>query len=285
MIVIAGATGTIGGEVVRALVRAGSPVRALTRAAGTRSPLPDDVEITTGDLNDPQSLTGALRGASGLFLLSGYRDTPGILEEARRAGVERVVLLSSGAVVGGDRRNAMVRYNAESEDALRASGLAWTILRPSGFMSNALRWLPQLRTGDLVRAPFADVAVAAIDPYDIGAVAVCALTGSGHEGRSYRLSGPEPLLPAQQVDILGAALGRDLRFAGQPDEEARTEMLASMPPEYVDAFFAFFADGDYDDSRVYPTVADVTGRAPRTFADWAAAHADAFSERPEPSTT
>jgi uncharacterized protein YbjT (DUF2867 family) len=159
---------------------------------------------------------------------------------------------------------------------VRASGLAWTFLQPDSFMSNTLAWAEQLQAGDVVRAPFANVRVATIDPLDIAAVAAVALTADGHAGRSYRLSGPESLLPADRVAILAGVLGRDLRFAPQPDDDARAEMSASMPAEYVDAFFRFFVDGTLDESEVLPTVEDVTGRPPRTFARWAEAHADAF---------
>lgn len=196
MYLITGARGNVGGEVLHAMLDAGQEVRALTR--GGRPPeLPAEVEAVAGDLNQPGTLSDALAGARGVFVLSGYADMPGLLSAVRDAGVERVVLLSSGAVAGGDPGNAVVHYNMVSEAAVRDSGLAWAILRPSGFHSNAL--------------------------------------------------------------------------------EARERMSQSMPGEYVDAFFSFFADGTYDDSTVLPTVRELTGRDPRTFAQWAVAHAGAFT--------
>lgn len=275
MNVVTGASGNTGGEVVAALAAAGRPARAVTRGSGDR--LPAGVETASGDLDDPSSLTAAFRGATGLFLLAGYRDMPGVLAVARDAGVRRVVLLSAGCVVGGNPDNVVVRYNLDAEAAVRASGLPATVLRPSGFMSNALRWLPQLRAGDLVRQPFGDVPIAAIDPYDTAAVAALALTTDGHAGRDYRLTGPEPLRPAEQVAVLGAALGRELRFEGQPDDEAIAEMKTTMPPGYAEAFADFFVDGGYDDSVVHPTVRELTGRGPRRFAQWAEAHRDDFA--------
>ncbi len=113
-----------------------------------------------------------------------------------------------------------------------------------------------------MRAPFAGVRVATIDPYDVAAVSAAALAG-GHEGRNYRLSGPESLLPADRVSVLARVLGRD-------------QMSGAMPAQYVDAFFSFFADGKLDESEVLPTVREVTGRHPRTFEQWARAHVDAF---------
>jgi uncharacterized protein YbjT (DUF2867 family) len=234
------------------------------------------VEHVSGDLDRPESLAPALRGARGLFLLPGYRDMPGILEQARRAGVERVVLLSGGSAGSGDMSNAITRYMVVSERAVRESGLSWTILRPTAFMSNALRWLPQIKAGDVVRLPFAGVRTATVDPFDIAAVAVRALLSDGHEGRVHTPTGPESLLPADQVRILGAVLGRDLRFEAQPDDEAREEMSRSTPPEYVEAFFDFYVKGSLDESVVTSTVEEVTGRPPHTFEQWAVAHADAF---------
>jgi uncharacterized protein YbjT (DUF2867 family) len=221
-------------------------------------------------------LAGAVEGASAIHLLSGYEGQDRLLADARCARVERVVLQSSSAVPSGDMSNAVARYHILSERAVRDSGLAWTFLQPNTFMSNALQWIPQLRAGDVVRAPFADVPVATIDPHDVAAVSARALTSSDHEGRSYRLSGPDSLLPADRVRVLGEVLGRKLRFEPQSDVEAREEMLASMPAEYVDAFFSFFADGKLDESEVRDTVERVTGRRPRSFEQWASAHAATF---------
>jgi uncharacterized protein YbjT (DUF2867 family) len=275
MILVTGATGNVGGELVRQLADANRQARALVRSRADGA-LPPGVETVIGDLDLPESLSAALIGVRSVFLLGGYQDMRGTLAEIRRAGVERVVLLSSRSVVGGNPSNAIVDMWMASEEAVRSSGVSWTILRPSGFMSNALRWAPQIRAGDVVRAPFADAPIAAIDPYDIAAVAAAALTPEGHSSSIYILTGPEPLLPADQVRTLAAELGRDLRFEPQPDDEAKEEMSKSFPASFVDAFFRFFAEGEFDDSQVLPTVHELTGRRPRHFEQWAKAHADAF---------
>lgn len=262
MILVTGATGNVGREVVRELATMDAPVRGLSRSGAVR-----------GDLNDPPSLRPALAGVSAMFLLSGY--SPEIFTEARRAGVSRVVLMSGSSAETGDRSNAVARYMVETEEALRESGLAWTILRPRTFMSNTLRWADQVRAG-VVRAPWPDVAVATVDPADIGAVAAVVLTEPGHEGREYPVTGPEALRPADRVRQLGEALGLPLRYEAQPEAVARAEMSAQMPEEYVNAFFSFFSDGKLDESHVFPTVAAVTGREPRTFAEWARLNADRF---------
>ena len=275
MLLVTGATGNVGAEVVNALAAADHQARALVRSGKARG-LPPGVEAVGGDLNRPESLAGALAGVRGVFLLSGYADMEGVLAEVRAAGVERVVLLSGSSAASGDMTNAVSAYMIRSEDAVRASGMPFTILRPFGFMSNALRWRDQLKAGDVVREPFADVAVAMVDPYDLAAVAAAALVTDGHRGHSYAVSGPEALRPADRVRILGATLGRDLRLEALSDEEARAQMTAEMPVEYVDAFFDFYVDGSLDESQVQPTVREVLGREPRTFEQWAAAHADAF---------
>jgi uncharacterized protein YbjT (DUF2867 family) len=275
VILVTGATGNAGGAVIRALVSSGERVRALVRDSDPGA-LPAGVEPVVGDLNVPETLAPHLDGVSAAFLLSGYEGLEETLANMRRAGVERVVLLSSSSAPSGDETNAVARYHIRSERAVRQSGLGWTFLQPNTFMTNTFQWLPQMRAGDVIRVPFADVRVATIDPDDIGAVAALALTSAQHEGRAYRLSGPESLSPADRVAILGDVLGRDLRFEAQTNDEAKAEMRAAMPAEYVDAFFRFFVDGELDESAVLPTVEELTGRPPRSFAAWARAHADAF---------
>jgi uncharacterized protein YbjT (DUF2867 family) len=275
VILVTGATGHAGGAVVRALVDSGQQVRALVRDA-ERAPLPAGVEAVVGDLNQPGTLAPHFEGVSAAFLLSGYEGLEETLASMRLAGVERVVLLSSSAAPAGDETNAVARYHILSERAVRRSGLGWTFLQPNTFMTNAFQWTAQLRQGDVIRAPFPDVRVATIDPDDIGAVAAVALTSTAGEAHAYRLSGPESLSPSDRVAILAEVLGRGLRFEAQSNEEARAEMSAAMPAEYVDAFLRFFVDGELDESAVLPTVEEVTGRLPRTFEAWARAHADAF---------
>ena len=275
MILVTGAAGNVGGELVRTLAEAGVPARALTRSAGPGR-FPPGVEAVAGDLNDPASLGPALDGADGVFLLPGYADMPGVLAAARRAGVRRVVQLSGMSAGSGDMSNAITAYMAASEQAARESGLTWTILRPAMFMSGAFGWRPQLQAGDVVRAPFGPVRAAVTDPADIAAVAALALTAAGHEDRVYELSGPEALTAADRVAVLGQVLGRTLRFEAQSDDDARAEMSATMPARYVDAFFDFYVVGSLDESRVLPAVRELTGRPPRTFSQWATAHAGAF---------
>ena len=276
MILVTGATGNVGSEVVSALVSAGEPVRALSR--GEANAAKPGVEVVPGDLDAPESLAPALSGVDAVFLLPGFRDMPGVLDQIRKAGGTRVVLLSGGSAADNDPDNAVSAYMARSEAAVRESGLPWTFLRPAAFMSNTLRWIPELRAGDVVREPFPHVRVANVDPYDIAAIAVAALLTSAHEGKIYYPTGPESLLPADRLAILGEVLGRNLTLHGLSPDEARKELTAAMPEKYVDAFFRFYIDGTLDESTVRPTVEEVTGRPPRTFRDWAITHAAAFQQ-------
>jgi uncharacterized protein YbjT (DUF2867 family) len=191
MILVTGATGNVGGELVRALAARGEAVRALARNPD-RVMFPAAVQVTAGDLGAPESLTAALAGVSKVFLLGGFATLADVLRRARGAGTGHVVLLTSRCVAGGNPENAVTRMWLESEAAVKASGVPWTILRPSGFQSNALRWLPQLQRGDVVSAPWPDVPIAAIDPADIAAVAATVLTGPGHRDTALTLSGPRP---------------------------------------------------------------------------------------------
>ena len=277
MIFVTGATGNVGSEVVRALLEGGEHVRALVPSADAEALLPAGVEGFVGDLNEPDSLVEAFEGARGVYLLAGYNGTPRFLAHARAAGVEHVVLQSTSLVPFGDVSNAFAAYHIEAEEAVRESGLAWTFTQSNSFMSNTYQWLPQLRAGDVVRVQFADIPEAMIDPFDIAAVAVSAFDSPEHRGRSYHLTGPESLLPAERLRVLGDALGRPLQLVALSNDEAREELSKSLPPNFVDAFMSIFADGNHDLSRVLPTVQDVTGRPPRTFAQWVAAHADAFA--------
>lgn len=275
MILVTGSSGNVGGAVVCALVDAGEAVRALTHGPRPAA-LPSDVEAVAGDLDQPETLSAALDDVDGVFLLPGYRDMPAVLAAIQGARVERVVLLSGSSAASSDESNAVTAYMIRSEAAVRQSAMAWTILRSFGLMSNTLRWKPQLAAGDVVSEPFASVPVAMIDPQDIAAVAASALLTAGHEGHTYTLSGPAPLLPADRLRTLGEALGRDLRLDAQSNDAARAQMTAEMPAEYVDAFFDFYVDGTLDESHVLPTVLEILDRKPRTFEQWTATHADAF---------
>jgi uncharacterized protein YbjT (DUF2867 family) len=277
VILVSGANGHVGGEFVAELVARSVEVRALVRNP-SRSSVPNGVDVAAGDLDAPDSLPSALAGVDAVFLLGGFPTTAEILRRLEDAGVGHVVLLTSRCVVGGDPDNAVTRMWLETETAVRDAAVPWTILRPSGFYSNVLRWRPQIQHGDVVRAPWPDVPIASIDPADIAAVAATALTEPGYEHRALSLSGPEALTPGEQTATLAQVTGRPLRFEALDDDSARAAMQESgTPPGFIDAFFRFFSQGEFDDSPVVDTVRQITQRRPRTFRRWAEIHADAFT--------
>lgn len=194
VILVTGATGTVGCHVVNQLVRLGQRVRALTRKPA-KANLPNGVEIVTGDLAAPQTLAPLLEGVSSMHLITFSGDDytplqtgPEIVELAKKAGVRRVTVLWSGEGKKGS-----------VEQAVEASELEWTILQPQEFMANALEWAEAIRTEGVVRVPFGGRLTAAIHEADIGAVAATALTKNGHAGKTYTLTGPEVLTPIEQV--------------------------------------------------------------------------------------
>jgi uncharacterized protein YbjT (DUF2867 family) len=275
MILVTGATGNVGRELARALAERGEPARAVARNPDGAS-IPAAVDVAAADLAAPETVGPALAGIRKVFLLGGFA-SPGLLQAVRDAGVEHVVVLTSRCVVGGRPDNAITRMWLDAEATVRDAEIPWTVLRPSGFHSNALRWLPQLEQGDVVRAPWPDVPIASIDPTDIADVAAAVLTETGHEGAAYALSGPEALTPGRQVATLAGVLGRPLRYEPLSDDEARTQMEADTPAPLIEGFFRFFTDGEYDDSVVVGSVDAITGHQPRRFDQWARDHAREFA--------
>jgi (4-alkanoyl-5-oxo-2,5-dihydrofuran-3-yl)methyl phosphate reductase len=273
MILVTGATGTVGREVVRQLHRAGSEVRALSRNP-EKAQFPEGVEAVAGDLTKLETLPTALDGVEKVFWVLPLDADFNFPRIARQAGVRHIVLLSASAVDFG-AENAIARLHINAEQAIRESGAAWTFLRPGAFMTNAFQWADSIRSEGVVRLPFGDVSTPAIDSRDIATVAVKALSSDQYEGKIYTLTGPEPVTPREQVRILGDILGRDLGFETIPNEIAREYMLRQMPKEIVDALFDMPRQSQ-SFSTVLPTVEEVTGLAPFTFKQWSIDHIGAF---------
>jgi uncharacterized protein YbjT (DUF2867 family) len=273
MILVTGATGNVGRQVVRRLAAAGEPVRALTRHPD-KAALPSGVEVAQGDLTEPESLAAALDGVDRMYLFPVTDAVHDVLDLARSAGVRRIVVLSSSAA---DSDGGIGRRHLLVERAVEATDMAWTHLRPGAFAANAL-WQcgPSIRAQGVVRLPYGDAAVAPIHEADIAAVATAALLQDGHAGRRYKLSGPESLTHREQVAVLGKAIGRDLEFVELTPEQAREQMIRFIPEQVVDSLLALWADAVGKPAPVLPTVEQITGRRPRTFAQWAAEHADQF---------
>jgi uncharacterized protein YbjT (DUF2867 family) len=284
MILVTGATGNVGRELVRELDARGAEFRILVRDPARAAGLPATAERATGDLDDPATLTQAFAAADRLFLLTpgiGLDHTRHAVAAARAAGVRHLVLLSSFNVLG-DPMPAMGRWHHEREQMIRASGIPATYLRPGGFMTNAFDWLPTIRAGGHVLDPTGPGRYAPIDPADIAAVAALALTGDGHQDKEYVLTGDEALTVADQARILSAATGLDIkvREPAMRDDAVRARFPNGAPRALADAIIEGFnlMRADTTGFRT-DTVRRLLGRKPRAFTDWCTRNADAFRQR------
>ncbi|WNI23363.1 NAD(P)H-binding protein [Streptomyces sp. ITFR-16] len=276
MILVTGATGNIGSALLKELHACGAgPLRGLTRDAA-RASFPEGVAAAEGDFTDPASVKSALEGVRSVFLVSRIGPDADIIEAARQAGVEHVVLVSSITALTHPHLGPAVE-NLAVEQLVKDSGMAWTILRPTQFASNALLWAASVREHRAVRAPFADAGLPAVHPADIASVARVALTEPGHRGRTYTLTGPEPVSPRRQVEAIAAALGREVAFTEIGRQEAHAQMVAVVGAEDADAVLDVMG-GDVNDEllAVRDTVARVTGRPARRFRQWAEENTAAF---------
>jgi uncharacterized protein YbjT (DUF2867 family) len=276
MILVTGATGNIGSALLKELhARGVGPLRGLTRNAA-RAVFPAGVEVVEGDLADRAALKPALEGVRSLLLVSRLGSDADILEAARQAGVEHIVLVSS-ITVQTHPHLGPADENLAVEELLKASGMAWTILRPTQFASNALMWAASIRGRETVHAPYAETALPTIHPADIASVARVALTEPGHRGRTYALTGPEPVTARQQVETLAAVLGREVPFAEISRRQARAQMVAVFGPEVADAVLDVTGgDVNHELLMVRDTVSQVTGVPARTFRQWALENSNAF---------
>ncbi|MFF3870064.1 SDR family oxidoreductase [Micromonospora sp. NPDC001898] len=268
-VLVVGAYGSVGSHAVAGLVSAGVSVRGTSRKPGTGE-LPDAVEMVRLDLEEPETLPAALDGVKKVFLYASRAGIAEFVSAARAAGVEHVVLLSSAAVVEpATRHSQSAQMHAGVEEALQESGIAWTFLRPTTFASRQLRWAPDIRSGEVLRIPFLQVRTASIHERDIADVAVRALTGAGHEGQTYWLTGPQALTQQEYIETIGAVIGRPIDFVGLAPEE--------FEPRLSESFVRTMTELMKAPCVVTSTVEDVTGVPARSFRQWAEDHVKDFS--------
>ncbi|AGL16203.1 SDR family oxidoreductase [Actinoplanes sp. N902-109] len=277
MIVVTGATGNIGRPLTQTLAAAGEAVTTVSRHAAH---IPG-VRHVVADLADPASLKPALDGAKALFLLlsgdlhAAESRPEDIVAEAAAQGVEKIVLLSTLGVV--TRPFGTTRIKMRSlEDDVQKSGMDWAILRPGGFDSNALWWADSIRQHRMVAAPFGDVGVPIVDPADIAEVAAACLTDDRHSSSIFALTGPAVITPREQTQAIATALGEPVRFQELSRAEALAGMAQSMPEELANDTLDIIGAPNAAELRISPDIEHVLGRAPRSFADWAARNLEAF---------
>lgn len=268
-IIVTGATGQVGRNLVAQLHESGHTVRALTRNP-VKAGLPAGVEAVAGDLTDITSLEAAFEGMDAIHLITFGGDdgedlTNGteIVQLAERCGIRRATVL------GGWSPTSI-------EEALKASSISWTIMQPAEFMGNALDLAPEVRASRTV-SMLANYPSAVVHEADIAGVAATALTADGHGGKAYPLTGPEALTPAQRTRLLAAAIGEPIEFV-QLNEEAERERLRGYgyDEEYVEFGIQLATNPPAAAATILASIEEVTGRPARTFAQWANEHADQF---------
>jgi uncharacterized protein YbjT (DUF2867 family) len=283
-VLVIGATGRIGRLVVDELVRAGAPVRAVTRRPADAM-LPAAVEVVAGDLTAPNSLSTALDGVGSVFLVwsapTATAAALGAQLAADRSPSRRVVYLSAPFRTPHpffQQPNPMRDMHAEVERALAATLLDVAILRPGMFASNALHWwAPQLRAGDVVRWPYGAAETAPLDERDLAAVAARSLLDAQCARADVVLTGPASLSQAAQVHAIGEAIGRPLRFEEQSPEEFKRAAEATWPPGAAEMLLSAWQATFGRPAFVTSTVKEILGRPARTFGAWAVDHATAFA--------
>lgn len=285
MILITGASGTIGTHLLELLDPSAEPIRAMTREPD-RLRLPSGVTVVAGDFDRPETLPGAFAGVRVIFALTAPGAQVGdhdrtLIEAASDAGVEHIVKLSAinAADVEDPQDNGIGSFHARGERALRDSGLAWTMLRPSSFASNALSWAEMIKTGQPIANLTGTAVQGVVDPRDVAAVAAATLTSDNHDQQVYVLTGPDLLSVPDQVRVLQEELRRPVTTVDVPLDIARDRMVAAgTDPAFVDIAIAGAQQvKDGGNAIRTDTVAEVLGRPARHFRQWVHDHRAAFA--------
>jgi uncharacterized protein YbjT (DUF2867 family) len=232
-----------------------------------------------GDLSAPASLSAAIQGVDGVFLVWPFASVDGLaaLLALIAAHARRVVYLSSAAVREHER---------QAEQLIDRTALEWTVLRPHAFAANTLRWAAQIRTDGVVREPYGRAAMSLVHERDIAAVAACALTQQTHTNAVHELTGPHSLTQAEQARAIGDVTGTPVRWQEASPDEARRRMLArGWPRAAADDILRAQAAMTAGPAPITTTVEEVTGFATRTFRSWVTEHAHAFTTTSRRSST
>jgi uncharacterized protein YbjT (DUF2867 family) len=290
MILVTGATGLNGKELLHRLSAGGVAVRALVRdpaRAAAIAALPN-VEIVQGDMARPETLAAGLRGVDRAMLISSSDPMmldvqTNFIDAAGKAGVKHVVKLS-GIMPELDSAFRFARMHGEIEKRLEASGMAFTHLRAGEFMPAYFRQAPNIAAKGAMFLPMEDAKIASIDVGDIADIAAKVLTGAGHEGKTYPLTGPEALTMTEVATKLSAATGKTIRYVNVPPDAARQAQLAAGMPLYLaDALFELFAERrNGKEAKVWPDAGILLGRPPTSFDEFARRNAAVFQGEASP---
>jgi uncharacterized protein YbjT (DUF2867 family) len=293
VILVTGATGTIGRPLVEMLTAQGAEVRGLARhTGGDLDALPGAVEMVAGDLSRPETIVAALDGVSSLFVhpRAVGDAAPALLALAAERGVEHVAVLSAINVdddlswqpsrLNGDR-------NKEVEDAVIGSGMAWVSVRPCSFAaSTSSMWATQIRNGDVVRGPHAEFADPFIHEADVAAVLAAALLDHRLAGQKISITGPQSITHTQMVITIGAVIGRPLRYEEISPTQAADDIVAlGLPRSFAEAMMARYSRDLDRPTPVTVGVKKTLSRPARTYAEWVFDHATAFRNAPAATQT
>ena len=277
---ITGATGEVGSRVVEVLLQRGERPRVFVRdASKARGRFGELVDIAVGDLGDGGSLLAALAGIEALFLINSGQEIPRLDElaanVARAAGVRHLVKLSS---MDAQQDVGTGVWHARGEAAIRASGITFTFVQPTGFMVNALFWAASIKAGRVVRSATGDGKIPFIHTDDIAGVATEALTSRKYDGQALPITGPEALSYAQMAGKIGAVIGKPVRFEAISEEVVHQRMIADGDSEEMIAahlsIYRAIREGRM--AEVTGNVERVLGRKPITFDRWAQERVEAF---------
>jgi uncharacterized protein YbjT (DUF2867 family) len=283
MILITGATGNNGQELVRQLTEMGQRVRALVRRPAEAVKFNEsNIEVVAGDFEQPETLEAALQGVEKAFLLTPVAERfvqwqNDFIEAAQRAKVKHLVKFSG---MGADARSAseLLRLHAETDEVLRSSGVPFTILQPNSFHQNMLSSANTINAQGVFYWPLKNAAQSTVDIRDINAVAAKVFTSSGHEGETYVITGPEALTFQQAAEKLSYVLGRKIQYVDVPISAAADGMRKSGMPDWnvhaVSDLLAYFATGAA--ATVTDTVLRLLGRQATSFEQFVKDHRAVF---------
>lgn len=284
MILITGATGTNGAEILKRLAHNGVAVRAMVRRKPESRQELAGVEYAVADLDDPASVRRVLEGVERAFLATNSTERVeaqqlSFIEQAKAAGIRHIVYLSQ-LHASKNSPVRFLRYHAVVEEAIASSGLAFTHLRPNLYMQGLLGFRQSISTEGHFFAPADDAAVSLVDVRDIAAVAVAALTQKGHENKTYDITGPEALTHTQLAAELTAGLGKPVSFINITDAEMRGALLGLGFPEWqADGLiedYAHYRRGEA--SAISTAVRDVTGNPPHSFREFVQDYRAVFAQ-------
>ncbi|MDQ0946494.1 uncharacterized protein YbjT (DUF2867 family) [Streptomyces phaeochromogenes] len=274
-LLVTGARGNVGGAVLEALLAAGAPVRAMSRTP-QYGQFPDTVEMVRADLTAPESFPQALRGVSKVFLYAHPVTALDFAAAARDMGVEHIVVLSSASVISASADDPIARQHRGVEEAVIASGVEWTFVRPGYFATNMLRW-QSIRTDRELRTAFPDATTSPVHERDIAAIAAVCLLDDAHKGKAHAVLGAGPSTVREQVAAIAEAINEPVRVVETDVETYRAELSAKLPAFAVDLLIEARGNIPAVPAEVArDAVPDLLGRPALTVATWANDHADLF---------